>query len=99
MIEQLIAVPSVSSVSPAWDQSNARVIEHLASWFEHRGFTVQTLPLPGDSTKLNMVATLGSGPDGLVLNTTGTVFFDLLHPTTKVHQIISTYTSGALAQQ
>ena len=32
MMRQLIGAPSVSSVSPDWDQSNAQVIDHLADW-------------------------------------------------------------------
>lgn len=53
---------------------------------------------PSRARTLTGACPVEDGPDGLFLNTTGTVFFDLLHPTTKVHQIISTYASGALAQ-
>ena len=34
MMRELIGTPSVSSVSADWDQSNAGVIDHLASWCE-----------------------------------------------------------------
>lgn len=65
-IRQLIATPSVSSVSPQFDQSNQAVIDLLANWLEDAGFVVriQQLAQPG---KVNLIATLGSGTDGLVL--------------------------------
>lgn len=65
-IGELIARPSVSSVSPDWDQSNAPVIDYLAERFSARGFRVdvQDLATPGKS---NLVATLGRGEGGLVL--------------------------------
>ncbi|MDJ0738785.1 MAG: acetylornithine deacetylase [Gammaproteobacteria bacterium] len=77
MMRQLIASPSVSSVSPAWDQSNAGVIDHLADWCENAGFRVERLPIAGHPGKFNLVASAGSGPDGLVLSGhTDTVPFD-----------------------
>ncbi len=77
MMRQLIGSPSISSVSPEWDQSNAQVIDHLADWFESAGFRVERLPIPGRPGKFNLVATAGSGPDGLVLSGhTDTVPFD-----------------------
>ncbi|MFU6375237.1 acetylornithine deacetylase [Metapseudomonas otitidis] len=61
----LIAAPSVSCTQPHWDQSNLPVIELLAAWLGELGFTceIQTVA-PG---KANLLATLGSGPGGLVL--------------------------------
>ena len=77
MIEDLIAEPSISSVNPRWDQSNHNVIELLASWFADLGFDIDVLPIPGQEGKSNLVASLGSGPDGLVLSGhTDTVPFD-----------------------
>ncbi|MEO5341797.1 MAG: acetylornithine deacetylase [Gammaproteobacteria bacterium SHHR-1] len=67
-LEQLIAAPSVSSVSPGWDQSNRQVIELLAGWFADLGFAVETLAIPGHAGKFNLLASLGSGPGGLVLS-------------------------------
>ncbi len=77
MMGQLIAAPSVSSVSPEWDQTNAAVVDRLANWCEDAGFTVERLPIPGYPGKFNLVATAGTGPDGLVLaGHTDTVPFD-----------------------
>jgi acetylornithine deacetylase len=67
MMARLIASPSVSSVSPDWDQSNARVIDELADWCEAAGFMVEHMAIPDHPGKFNLVASAGSGPDGLVL--------------------------------
>ncbi len=77
MIGQLIATPSVSSVVPGLDQGNEAVIHLLAGWLESAGFLVEVLPIPDRPGKANLVATLGSGPDGLVLaGHTDTVPYD-----------------------
>lgn len=83
MLEDLIAVPSVSSVNPRWDQSNRPVVDLLAGWLEDAGFRVEILPIPGQAEKVNLVATLGGSgqgeqpPSGLVLSGhTDTVPFD-----------------------
>jgi len=76
-IRQLIATPSVSSVSPQFDQSNRSVINLLANWLEDAGFAVRIETLAGWPGKANLIATLGSGPGGLVLaGHTDTVPFD-----------------------
>ena len=67
MISALIAAPSVSSISPQWDQGNRAVIDLLASWFEGLGFSVEVLPIEGHSGKFNLIASYGHGPGGLVL--------------------------------
>lgn len=77
MMRRLIASPSVSSVSPEWDQSNSQVIDHLADWCETAGLRVERLPIAGHPGKFNLVASIGSGPDGLVLSGhTDTVPYD-----------------------
>jgi len=77
MMARLIAAPSVSSVSPEWDQSNARVIDELAEWCEAAGFKAERTAIPGYPGKFNLIASAGSGPDGLVLaGHTDTVPFD-----------------------
>ncbi len=67
-LRQLVATPSVSCASAAWDMSNLAVIHLLAGWAEELGFAVEVLPVPGQDNKANMIATLGSGPGGLVLS-------------------------------
>jgi len=77
MIEHLVAEPSVSSVSPEWDQPNIRVIDILAEWFSALGFNIEKLPVPGCPGKFNLIASAGSGPEGLVLSGhTDTVPYD-----------------------
>ncbi|MFZ1327164.1 MAG: acetylornithine deacetylase [Candidatus Contendobacter sp.] len=76
-IRQLITTPSVSSVSPQFDQSNRAVIDLLANWLEDAGFGVRIEPLAERPDKANLIATLGEGPGGLVLaGHTDTVPYD-----------------------
>ena len=73
----LIASPSVSSVSPAWDQGNFGVIDLLDQWLKALGFETRVLPIAGYPDKYNLVASAGRGPGGLVLaGHTDTVPFD-----------------------
>ena len=67
MIDALVAAPSVSSVNPAFDQTNLGVIDLLANWLNDLGYKVEVLPVPGQPGKANLIATLGRGPGGLVL--------------------------------
>lgn len=67
MIRGLIAIPSVSSVSPQFDQGNWAVIELLASWLKDLGYAVAIQPIADRPNNANLIATLGSGPGGLVL--------------------------------
>jgi acetylornithine deacetylase len=77
MLQHLIAIPSVSSVNPAWDQSNAPVIDLLAQWLTDAGFAVEKHAVPGHPGKFNLVANCSKGPDGLVLaGHTDTVPYD-----------------------
>ena len=77
MIAALIETPSVSSVSPAFDQGNKAVVEILAGWLSALGFRVEILPLSEQAGKANLIATLGAGPGGLVLaGHTDTVPYD-----------------------
>lgn len=80
LMRELIALPSISSVSPAYDQSNLAVIEQLAEWCESLGMACEIQPVsPG---KANLIATLNSnagspGAGGLILSGhTDTVPFD-----------------------
>lgn len=65
---QLVASPSVSSALPHLDQSNIGVVDLLANWLEPLGFKCEKLPIAGHPNKANLLATLGSGPGGLVLS-------------------------------
>ncbi|MGF1465159.1 MAG: acetylornithine deacetylase [Sandaracinaceae bacterium] len=77
MIDRLIAIPSVSSVSPAFDQANRAVIDELASWLEDDGWDVRIQELAHREGKANLVARLGPPEGGLVLSGhTDTVPFD-----------------------
>lgn len=61
----LIAAPSVSCTQASLDQSNRAVIELLAGWLGDLGLRCETQEVsPG---KFNLLASLGSGPGGLVL--------------------------------
>jgi len=76
-LRQLVATPSVSSTDPSWDQGNRGVIDLLASWLEDLGFSTEIQAVSKDGSKANLIATLGSGPGGLVLSGhTDTVPFD-----------------------
>ncbi len=77
MMSALIATPSVSSVNTGWDQSNLAVIELLEGWLSSAGFKTEVMPIPDQPDKANLIATLGTGADGLVLaGHTDTVPFD-----------------------
>ena len=67
-LNSVVSLPSVSSANPSIDTSNKAVIDHLAEQFESLGFECELIPIPGrETTKFNLIATLGSGPGGLVL--------------------------------
>ena len=74
---QLIATPSVSSTDPRWDQGNRGVIDLLAGWLADMGFRTEIQEFSPCGSKANLIATLGTGPGGLVLaGHTDTVPFD-----------------------
>jgi acetylornithine deacetylase len=68
----LIGSASISSALPEYDSSNRLVVEHLANWLNDLGFNCEAMPVPKEypeqSEKFNLIATLGSGPGGLVLS-------------------------------
>ena len=66
MIAQLIATPSISCFHADLDMSNRAVIDLLAGWMENRGFDVEIQSI--NSSKFNVIATAGTGSDGLVLS-------------------------------
>lgn len=76
-LTQLVGTPSVSSTDSSWDQGNRAVIDLLGTWLEALGFHVEILDVTPGGDKANLIATLGSGPGGLVLaGHTDTVPFD-----------------------
>ncbi|MCB1854639.1 MAG: acetylornithine deacetylase [Pseudomonadales bacterium] len=76
-LRQLVSIPSVSSPDPLWDQGNRAVIDLLATWLDDLGFHIEIQEVSEDGAKANLIATLGSGPGGLVLaGHTDTVPFD-----------------------
>ena len=77
LINQLLSTPSISCTSAEIDQGNLPVINLLAGWFEDLGFQCEIQPLGHHKNKANLVATLGTGHNGLVLaGHTDTVPFD-----------------------
>lgn len=77
LFNHLLSLPTVSSANPTLDQSNLPVIHLLAEVFEQLGFSCELIPVSDKPPKANLIATLGSGPGGLVLSGhTDTVPFD-----------------------
>ncbi|MBE9560689.1 MAG: M20/M25/M40 family metallo-hydrolase, partial [Proteobacteria bacterium] len=77
LIKQLLSTPSISCTSADIDQGNLQVINLLADWFENLGFKCEIQKLEHVKNKANLIATLGSGSNGLVLaGHTDTVPFD-----------------------
>lgn len=75
---ELIRLPSVSSIDPAHDQSNRKVIDVLANWLDILGFACEIMPVSDSPEKCNLIAKRGEGEGGLVLSGhTDTVPYDL----------------------
>ncbi len=76
-LSQLVATPSVSCTTPALDMGNRPVVELLANWLEPMGFAIEIMPVGDNPNKVNLIATLGQGPGGLVFSGhTDTVPYD-----------------------
>lgn len=76
-VKQLLSLPSISCTDSAIDQGNLQVIHLLANWFENMGFHCVIQPIASHKNKANLIATLGTGNNGLVLaGHTDTVPFD-----------------------
>lgn len=65
--DALLKLPSISCTQEDMDQSNLPVVHLLASWLGDLGFACEIQPIPGEAGKANLIATLGSGPGGLVM--------------------------------
>lgn len=75
--QQLIAIPTISSLVEGEDQSNKTLIELLANWLADLGFKTEILAVEGSRQKYNLLATFGEGEGGLLLaGHTDTVPFD-----------------------
>lgn len=73
----LIALPTISSLEAAKDQSNKQLIELLATWLADFGFKTEIIRVEGSRDKYNLLATYGEGEGGLLLaGHTDTVPFD-----------------------
>jgi acetylornithine deacetylase len=68
-LDKVISLASISSNNPHIDSSNKAIIDQLANDFESMGFRCEIIPCDSHSGigKYNLIATLGSGPGGLVL--------------------------------
>lgn len=66
-LEKVVSLSSISSTNPTIDSSNRSVIEYLANAFEALGFSCEIVRSADSEDKLNLIATYGSGPGGLVL--------------------------------
>jgi acetylornithine deacetylase len=76
-LQELVALPSVSSTNPLLDQGNRAVIDLLAQRLEDLGFGIEVMPLNAAGDKANLIASRGTGPGGLVLaGHTDTVPYD-----------------------
>lgn len=67
-LSTLISLPSMSSTLDEFDLSNEAVINQLASWCEDLGFKVEIQCVDEERKKYNMLASLGTGPGGLILS-------------------------------
>lgn len=67
-MQTLISLPSVSSSLHDHDMSNKGVIDQLAQWCEHLGFSVDIQCVDAERGKFNLLASLGQGPGGLILS-------------------------------
>jgi len=77
LYKDIIAIPSMSSSDPTYDQSNLNVINQLASWLEELGFKNEIKEVSNAPGKYNLIATLGEGDGGLLLaGHTDTVPYD-----------------------
>lgn len=68
LYRELIAEPTMSSLTPLDDHSNQALINRLAQWLTDLGFAVQLLPVAGSRNKVNLLAQRGHGDGGLLLS-------------------------------
>lgn len=68
LLRELVAVPSVSSVTDAYDQPNKNVIDVIANHLARLKCEVRVLCVSEKKQKYDLVAKLGDGDGGLVLS-------------------------------
>lgn len=66
-LNRVVNLSSISSTNPDIDSSNKNIIHYLAEQFEQLGFNCEIVFSDASEEKLNLIATLGGGPGGLVL--------------------------------
>ena len=66
-LQQVVSIPSISSTNVKLDMSNKPIIDYLANEFADLGFSCELIAADETGNKFNLIATLGSGPGGLVL--------------------------------
>ncbi len=66
-LDKVVNLSSISSANPAIDTSNKAIIDYLACQFEALGFDCEIIPTDSTGDKFDLLATIGSGPGGLVL--------------------------------
>lgn len=77
ILDELIAIPSVSSTLPDRDMGNRPIIDKLANLLTDLNFRVNITPLGNKKNKANLIAKLGNGSGGLILSGhTDTVPYD-----------------------
>ncbi|MDN5937268.1 MAG: acetylornithine deacetylase [Salinisphaera sp.] len=67
LFSSLVACPSVSCADPDYDMGNRKAAECLAGWLDDLGFACRLQAVGGREDKVNLIATLGAGENGLVL--------------------------------
>ena len=67
-LSTLLSLPSISSTLDEYDMSNKGVIDQLATWCETLGFKTDIQCVDKARKKYNLLATLGTGPGGLILS-------------------------------
>jgi acetylornithine deacetylase len=65
LLSRIIQCNSISSINPSIDHGNREVIDLLANTLSELGFNCEIMDL--GNNKANLIATLGTGPGGLVL--------------------------------
>lgn len=75
--QQLIQIPTISSLRAEYDLSNKPLIDLLATWLADLDFRCEIINVEGSREKYNLLATFGEGEGGLLLaGHTDTVPFD-----------------------